>query len=225
MGKRGPIPKGKVKIEWSANFAYAIGLLATDGCLSDGRHIILTSKDIEQLENFLKCLNIVVKIGIKSNGRGQTASFVQFSDTLFYSFLESIGITKAKSLIMGEIDIPEKYFFDFLRGCFDGDGCFYSYWDPRWKSSYMFYVTFASGSLKFVNWLQREIYKKNKIKSHIAISNNKINKYYQLKYAKKSGLEIIKKMYYSSNVICLSRKRTKIEKSLAIDKKQQKIYT
>jgi len=29
MGLRGPKPKGKVKLEWSANFAYAIGLLAT----------------------------------------------------------------------------------------------------------------------------------------------------------------------------------------------------
>jgi hypothetical protein len=27
MGKRGQKPKGKIKIKWSANFAYAIGLL------------------------------------------------------------------------------------------------------------------------------------------------------------------------------------------------------
>jgi hypothetical protein len=31
MGKMGPKPKGKVKIKWSANFAYAIGLLTTSG--------------------------------------------------------------------------------------------------------------------------------------------------------------------------------------------------
>ena len=57
MGKRGQTPQGKVDIRWSANFAYAIGLLVTDGNLSsDGRHIIFVSKDMEQINNFLKCL-------------------------------------------------------------------------------------------------------------------------------------------------------------------------
>jgi hypothetical protein len=55
MKKRGQKPKGKVKIVWSSNMSYAIGLLTTDGCLSsDGRHILLTSKDKEQLNNFSK---------------------------------------------------------------------------------------------------------------------------------------------------------------------------
>lgn len=157
--KPGPKPKGKVKIKWSANFAYAIGLLATDGCLSpNGRHIILTSVDKEQLENYLvKCLNIEVKLGKKTNGHGQTASVIQFSDVLFFDFLQSIGITKAKSLTMGKIAIPEIIPEDFLRGCFDGDGHTYSYWDPRWKSSFMFYVGFTSASKDFIEWIREEI--------------------------------------------------------------------
>ena len=63
MATRGAKPKGKVKIKWSPNFAYAIGLIATDGCLyKDGRHISLTSLDLEQLHNFNKALDIKVKI-------------------------------------------------------------------------------------------------------------------------------------------------------------------
>ena len=50
---------------------------------------------------------------------------------------KNISVKKLKSVVM-----PKKYFFDFLRGHFDGDGSFYSYWDKRWKSSYMFYVSF-----------------------------------------------------------------------------------
>ena len=66
MGKRGPKPKGKVKIEWSPNFAYAIGLLATDGCLyNDGRHISFVSKDLELVEMFKKILGLEVKISAK----------------------------------------------------------------------------------------------------------------------------------------------------------------
>ena len=37
-------------MKWTSELAYAVGLLTTDGSLSkDGRHIDLTSKDVEQL--------------------------------------------------------------------------------------------------------------------------------------------------------------------------------
>src|SRR4051812_25204854 len=99
MGKRGPQPKGKVQIQWSANFAYAIGLLVADGCLyNDGRHICFVSKDKEQVENYMNCLKINAKIGASSSGhKGREAFRVQISDVLFYEFLISVGVTSAKS--------------------------------------------------------------------------------------------------------------------------------
>lgn len=215
MGKRGQKPKGKIKIRWSANFAYAIGLLATDGCLSDGRHIILTSKDVEQLKNFSKCLLVDLKIGTKKNSTGQACSLVQFSDVLFYSFLESIGINKAKSLTLGKISIPDQYFFEFLRGCFDGDGCSYSYFDPRWKSSYMFYMEFCSASKKFIDWIRDEIKDRINIWGHITHAKRKSG-YYQLKYAKKEALLLVRELYKNKKCIGLSRKKLKINESLSI---------
>ena len=48
--KPGAKPQGKVLIKWSPHFAYAVGLLTADGCLSkDGRHLDLTSKDRIQI--------------------------------------------------------------------------------------------------------------------------------------------------------------------------------
>ncbi len=216
MGFRGPQPKGKVKIEWSPDFAYAIGLIVTDGCLSGGRHIIFTSKDFEQIENFQKALRIQMHIGKKSNGRCKEKKYytVQVGDVKFFNFLESIGIHPAKSKTIAEITIPDEFFFDYLRGCFDGDGSTYSYWDPRWKSSFMFYACFASASQKHILWLQSQIHANLGIKGHI----NGIGKgiCYQLKYAKRDSLILIKKMYYSENLTCLSRKKLKIERMLAI---------
>jgi len=107
-------------------------------------------------------------------------------------------------------------FFDFLRGCFDGDGCSYSYWDPRWKSSFMFYISFASGSIKFINWLRREIDNRLKIKSHIGITKTKTAPFYQLKYSKYAAVELVKKMYKGKNKLCLNRKRLKLNKCLGI---------
>lgn len=219
MGKRGPKPKGNVKIKWSANFAYAIGLLASDGSLSkDGRHISFTSKDDQQIKNFMNCLDLKVKIGKKVSGyKNKSQANVQFGDVLFFQFLMEIGLMPAKSKIMGEIKIPKKYFFDFLRGSFDGDGSFHSYYDPRWKSSFMFYTIFVSASKKHIDWLRREIFARLKISGHI--SHGKTAKVYQLKYAKADSFQILKNMYYSRDVVCLNRKRIKVEKALSVEGK------
>jgi hypothetical protein len=186
MGKRGTKPKGKVRIEWSPDFAYAIGLLATDGNLSpDGRHINFTSKDLEQALNFNKALGIDVHIGRKAGSVGGEKKYyvVQFSDVLFYDFLISIGITPAKSKTLGEVNVPPELFFHFLRGCFDGDGCSYSYWDKRWKSSFMFYVGFCSASLFHLSWIQIVLHRSLGIKGHVSASKG--SNCYQLRYAKR----------------------------------------
>lgn len=209
-------PLGKVKTKWSPNFAYALGLLATDGNLSkDKRHFDFTSKDKEQLTNFMKCLEIKVKIGQKISGSsGKKISRIQFGDVNFYNFLLKIGFMPAKSKIISSIDVPDRYFFDFLRGHFDGDGTFYSYWDPRWKSSFMFYTVFASASKRHIEWLQNMIFKFLKIKGHI--TKSKIKTCYQLRYAKKDSLKILKKIYHSDDLIFLKRKRLKINGALSI---------
>ncbi|MBU2540255.1 hypothetical protein KJ786_03805 [Patescibacteria group bacterium] len=52
-------PIRKSKPRWSQNISYAVGLLATDGCLyNDGRHIDFTSKDIQLIKTFKACLNL-----------------------------------------------------------------------------------------------------------------------------------------------------------------------
>ncbi len=216
MGQRGPKPKGKVKIKWSPRFAYAIGLLVSDGNLSpDGRHIVFVSKDCEMIELFQKSLGIHIHIGRKANGTlpGKPYFVAQFSDVLFYQFLLGIGLMPNKSKIIGEVKIPTKYFFDFLRGTFDGDGSTYSYFDPRWRSSYMFYTCFISASPVHIIWLREEICKRIHILGHMHLSNRRALN--QLKYAKADSLKLLRAMYYSRRVLSLTRKRLKIIKMLA----------
>lgn len=215
MDKRGPKPKGKVKIEWSADFAYAIGLLVTDGNLSpDGRHLAFTSKDDEQIKNFMTALGIENKIGRKVSGYDRRFQpSVQFGDVLFYRFLLDIGLMPNKSRMIGAVKIPKEYFFDFLRGHLDGDGCFYSYYDPRWRSSFMFYTTFVSASIAHIEWLRSEIFKFLAVRGHITGRGNA--RAYQLKYAKAESLKILESVYYDKEVICLTRKREKILKALS----------
>jgi hypothetical protein len=214
MEKRGAKPKGKVKIKWSGKFAYAIGLIVTDGNLSqNGNRISFVSKDLEQIKNFNKSLDISITIGVHQSGlTSNTAHRVQFRDIIFFDFLNKIGLTPAKSKTVDHIEIPDKYFFDFLRGHLDGDGCFYSYWDPRWKSSFMFYLSFVSASKKHIDWLRKKIKMRLFISGHITKAKN--NSCYQLKYAKTESVKLLKKIYYKKDLICLSRKRLKIKKIL-----------
>lgn len=208
----------KRKITWSANMAYAVGLITTDGNLSkDGRHIFLVSKDLDQIQNFRKCLKIKPKIGEKTGGfPGSTKCYyVQFSDVVLYRFLVELGLTSAKSKTLGVLSIPNKYFFDFLRGSFDGDGSSYSYWDKRWRSSYLFYLSFTSASQSHCTWLQNTIELLTQARGHISKQSNV--GIYQLRFAKTEARKIINKMYYKPTVVCLERKRRKVYTSLAID--------
>lgn len=222
MGKRGARPQNRVKIKWSSGFAYALGLLVTDGSLSkDGRHISFTSKDEELIDKFQMALDIEYHVGKKGRGIDKEKKYfvVQIGDVNFYKFLLSIGLMPNKTKIIERISLPKKYFFDFLRGHFDGDGSSYSYWDPRWRSSFMFYTEFISASNKHIEWLRQEISGRLGIRGHITKGAN--SSVYQLKFAKTESLKLLPKMYYDSSVVCLSRKRLKIEKTLKINKEKR----
>src|SRR3977135_2740231 len=70
-----------VELEWSETMAYVVGLIATDGCLSsDRRHIILTSRDVELVETFLRCLGRPIRYTVGRTRRGKLAYYAQFSD-------------------------------------------------------------------------------------------------------------------------------------------------
>lgn len=206
--------KKPINIQWSPKFAYAVGLLATDGCLSsDERHIDFTSKDREQINNLKKCLGISNTVGRKVSGSGGHTSFrIQLGDVVFYKFLKSIGLSARKSKTIARLNIPDEFFFDFLRGHFDGDGTFYSYKDTRWKNSFMFYTELISASESHVNWLDSQISRLSGINGKVTKSKN--NSAYRLKYAKTESLKLLRKLYYNASVVCLSRKRTKVKKAL-----------
>ena len=211
-------PKRVEAIKWSSCLTYAVGLLAADGGLSvDGRHIDFTSKDVQLLKTFKKCLGLKNKIGFKSSGfLKKKYPHVQFGDIILYKWLLKIGLTPRKSKTIGELKIPDKYFFDFLRGFFDGDGSCYSYWDSRWASSFMFYISFTSGSLCCLKWIRSKLKKLLKINGHIKSGTRS----WQLNYAKKESRVLISKIYNGKNIPHLKRKYEKLKRILDIDNKE-----
>ncbi len=211
------------EIVWSSKLAYAIGLIATDGCLSnDGRHLTLVSKDLEQVQNLKRCLGLKVKIGRHTSGKQTGRNIchrIQWGDVILYRLLQQIGLEPNKSKTMPALSIPGEYFFDFLRGHFDGDGTFYSYFDPRWKNSFLFYVVFLSASKDHVLWLQSELNKRLGLTGHIVASKNfnrENTPIFSLRFGKKDSLQVLHSMYADPMTVCLSRKRLKILRALRI---------
>ena len=203
-------------MRWSASLAYAIGLIATDGSLSkDRRHIILTSKDRDQIENFAKILNIKNKIGLKSGSFTDKKEYyqIQFGNVKMYRFLESLGLMPNKTKIIGSLKIPQRYIADFLRGHLDGDGYTYSYWDKRWKNSYLFYTCFLSASVDHINWIRNTIRDLYGITGRIRFQGKSI---YRLIFAKNGSIKLLSKLYYKEGLPCLERKRLKIMAALDI---------
>jgi len=203
--KRGPRPYKNTSTRWTQELAYAVGLIATDGCLSiDGRHIDFTSKDRSLIVTFRKCLKLTNKIGRKTSGStGQKNYFhIAFGDVQFYQWLHALGLTPHKSKTIEALRIPDQYFFEFLRGCWDGDGSLYAYWDKRWHSSYMYYLTFSSASILFLQWLHKTITRLTGIKGSIKLST----KSHQLAFAKSASRVLFRKMFPSENIPFLKRK-------------------
>lgn len=199
-------PKESVLIKWDENFAYAIGLFTADGSLSiDGRHLDFTSKDKEQIKNFMKCLNLKNKIGRKSRDSEKIKKYfcVQFGDVRFYRFLQSIGLNPRKSLTLKYVKIPNRFFADFLRGLLDGDGNINSFKHP--ESQYLqLRVRFSSGTREFLHWLRRVTNKNLNLENRGSIQCYVKNKC--LSYGKEDSIKILKYIYYSDEIICLARK-------------------
>ncbi len=201
--------RSKFTYQWSEAIAYSVGLMASDGCLqSDGRHLDLTSKDLQQLDNFQKAIGKTIKVGLKHNSSGQAAYRVQFGDVAYFDFLLSIGLTPAKSKTISDLNIPDEYYTHFLRGLFDGDGTSYAYIDPRWRASYLYYLGFASASEKFLIYLRSNNQRVLKVKGS---SIRRSLRGLALVYAKSDAYKIYISMYKDAKGLFLERKRRKLE--------------
>lgn len=196
-----------VDTKWSSKLAYVIGIIATDGNLSpDGRHINVTSKDLEMVLNCKSCLNIYNKIGKKCRGYSKEKKYfvLQFGDTNFYEFLLKIGLTPKKSKTISQLAIPDKYFADFFRGCIDGDGSITITSHPESKNP-QYTIRLVSASKDFLVWILRNC------KNIFKIEGGSICKYsnsviYTLRICKKDSLRILRNIYRKDSV-CLTRKR------------------
>ena len=164
MRVRLPLP---ALMKWSAELAYAVGLITTDGSLSkDGRHIAFTSSDLQLLKTFKSCLGKSNSITMNPKGSfSKRPSYkVQIGDVKMYRWLLKIGLQPNKTFKLSALHIPNKYYRDFLRGHLDGDGSIIYYKDkyntplnPKYIYDRLF-VYFICSMKNHLTWLRSRIF-------------------------------------------------------------------
>ena len=151
-------------------YAELLGLMAGDGCLSrsgDSYLIYITGHKIDDMGyhiNITKALfkeifNKEIKISTKKN---ENTLFIRFSDKRIFGELTRylpIGEKYSKLSIPLEILTNKKYFFAFIRGLVDTDGCVVF---SKQHKSYRYYprIEITSKSKPFLLTIFLELKKK-----------------------------------------------------------------
>ncbi len=204
--------------------SYVLGFVVADGCIGVKRirkkdgvkqyYFSITSKDKSHLKNIKKAMFAKQKIIPKqsSNDKEKQCYHIQIGHQEICKDLLNLGIQPRKTHNLKAIKVPEKYFLDFVRGFFDGDGSVYIYnvnKTPQIKAS------FVSSSLSLISDFnqrlcrnlgipQKAIHKENQKRSSTMI--------YNICFYIDDCEKLAEFMYKSDPALYLARKRQVFEK-------------
>lgn len=191
--------------------AYWLGFLMADGASSnESLEVRLSIKDIEHLEQFkkdIKSTNVILtgKASCSLSKYNDLHEWCHFSihSRVMTKDLEKWGIIPNKTGKESFPNIDKKYYPDFIRGYFDGDGIA--------KSNG--YIGFC-GSYDIINEIKNELLKHCDVKNN-KITFNKTNHIYYIQWAsKKDRYNIFNYLYNNKQDLYLKRKYEKIKNNL-----------
>jgi hypothetical protein len=200
---------------WTDRLAYAVGLAATDGNLSgDQRHVTFDSNDAQLVELFLHCIGRPIRYGPQKTRTGGIAYRAAFSDVELYRWFVSVGLTPAKSLTLGGIDVPDAFLFPLVRGLLDGDGSVVNFVHAPTKRLYPNYryerlaAQFNSASRAHVEWLRGRLEPHLGTRGYVEVTPPKPPRhgFNVLRYGKHASIELFTRLYPDTTVPRLIRK-------------------
>ena len=200
--------------KWTPNMAYVLGFIYADGNIIYTKRgtwfwsLQITDEDI--LKEIKKVLNSSHIISKKRKYDNQKQSFrFQVGSKEMCADLLKLGLTERKSKTILLPEVPKKYFTDFTRGYFDGDGgVWVGFKNKRRKHKiYVISAYFTSGSMEFLISL-KSILSKNGL---LGGSLVKKQRGFDLKYSINDSFILYRIMYNSTCTLFLKRKKDKFE--------------
>lgn len=184
---------------------YYLGFLAADGCVRPNRNEIkigLSSIDREWLEELREKLQSERTIKDYITSKGFAVSELLFSSLKIKNELSKYSIVPNKTeLGVTMQNIPKQYKLAFIKGFFDGDGCF-----TINKNTKQCSVKFTSHTKGILEEIQ-QFFNNGHIYSH---ENN-----YELDFSTAPSLKIMNS-FYTLDTPYLKRKKEKYEEALKI---------
>jgi hypothetical protein len=179
--------------DWTPTMAYAVGLIATDGCLIERGHAIaFVSQDAQLVEVLLRCLGREPNYRVCRTRLGREIYRFQIKDVVLYRWLEHAGLSPRKSLTLGPLHVPDGLMAHLVRGLLDGDGS----------------IHFFSGSRAHVEWLHSELRAALGLRGWIGtLVRPDRHPSHRLAYGKHDSITLLEWLYADPNAPSLLRKR------------------
>lgn len=200
---------------WSRDMAYVLGFLYADGNIiktKRGTHFVAFYSADESLLQLIKAtLESEHMLAKRSSVTGEVFR-LQIGSKEWFDDLFALGLTPNKAKRMLLPDVPARYFPDFVRGYFDGDG---NVWvglihKDRPQSSLSIQTTFTSGSFEFLESLRWTLHQIGL--SGGSLFRPKVGNYGRLTFSKQDTFKIYRIMYNAPHKLHLERKKVVFDK-------------
>lgn len=201
--------------------AYVLGFFAADGYITvnrrGGQFWCIQITDGRLLQEIKRVIKAEHKISIrKGKGNEQNIYRIQIGSIEMCDDLRKLGYNERKTKNLAVPYILEKYFADFVRGYFDGDG---HVWvglihKKRKTKTLVIQTVFTSCSLQFLEKIKNRL--------EICVGHGFVLKgngnYYRLVYSIKSSLKLYYFMYNNlgTSKLFLQRKKGVFEKYMRL---------
>ncbi|MFA6554620.1 MAG: LAGLIDADG family homing endonuclease [Candidatus Paceibacterota bacterium] len=201
--------------EWTSDMAYILGFLFADGNIVKTKRgtyfVAIYTADYQLLVSIVQSIGSDHKISERKSETGVVYRIQIGSKDLFNDLVEK-GLTPNKSRRMKLPNVPAKYFNDFVRGYFDGDG---NVWvglhnKNRKKPTNVITASFTSASNCFLGDLHRQLINRGIKGGSLNVIKSK--KCSRLSLSTLDALKLFTIMYTIPHSLFLNRKKLVFEK-------------
>jgi intein-encoded DNA endonuclease-like protein len=206
--------------KWTPEMAYVLGFFAADGYITvnkrGGQFWCIQITDRKILFSIRKAIASEHTISMRKASSSTSSVYrLQIGSIEMCNDLRKLGYTERKTKSLAIPHIPKKYFPDFVRGYFDGDG---NVWlglihKERKKSTFTIMMMFTSCSHIFLQQL-------HEVLTYLGIQGGSIHRskdnYSRLKLSSNDSLKLYEIMYNTGavNNLYLQRKKRIFENYL-----------
>lgn len=194
----------------SPEMAYVLGFWYADGDMKHDKsyRVRFHSLDVDHLKLIRKVFDSDAKIYLtkKLNSQDKCQTLCLHSKKLYYD-LKTIGGKRNKSRRLTFPKLPDKFYKDFFRGYFDGDGSVH-YIKYKASKNGKYYTeirsNFTCGSKIFLKQIRKYL------SDNLNLSKRVIGQYgphqFKLGYGQSDTFRLLRYMYYPDHGISLKRK-------------------